>query len=309
MLSHPLADLCQQAAEERDRGHGDTVTFSAKVFLPVTRLCRDTCAYCTFAHPPRANVPAFMTAAEVLAVARDGERAGCTEALLTLGDKPELRYPQATAELAAMGFDTTIEYVRHLCELLLTETSLLPHVNAGVMTAAEIAALRDVSVSQGLMLETTAEAVLHAGGAHANCPDKQPEVRLKTIEDAGALGAFSLTPLPCHQHNLSTGKYWHTTEDAQKVDHFWNCAWAALEMSFRRSLPNIGGATVGCLGLHSDRFLPHATCSPWVAPLSLSLSLALSLSLSLSLQRERQDRERVRERETTSTITRSCCRA
>ena len=186
MLAHPLQDLCQLAVGECDKRQDAVVTFSPKVFLPVTHLCRDTCAYCTFAQPPEAGSRAYMTTAEVLQVARTGEAAGCTEALLTLGDKPELRYPAARAELDELGFATTLEYVWHLCKAILTETTLLPHVNAGVMTKEEMAMLRDVSVSQGLMLETTAPEVLRPGGAHAGCPDKLPAARLDTIAHAGA---------------------------------------------------------------------------------------------------------------------------
>jgi FO synthase len=186
MLHHPLDDLCQQAAALRDEAHPTAVTFSPKVFLPITRLCRDACGYCTFAQPPRAGVRAYMTAAEVLGVARRGAAAGCTEALLTLGDKPELLYPQARAELEQLGFASTIEYVAHICAVVMRETGLLPHVNAGVMSRGELTAVRHVSASQGLMLESTAAEVLEPGGAHDGCPDKEPDARLATIRDAGA---------------------------------------------------------------------------------------------------------------------------
>ena len=186
MLAQPLDDLCHQAAALRDEGHPTIVTFSPKVFLPITRLCRDSCGYCTFAQPPRPGQCAYMTLDEILATAAQGAAAGCTEALLTLGDKPELLYAEARAELNSLGFSSTVDYVRYICAAILRKTGMLPHVNAGVMTRAELAALRDVSASQGLMLESTSAAVLAPGGAHGGCPDKDPAARLDTIRAAGA---------------------------------------------------------------------------------------------------------------------------
>jgi FO synthase len=163
------------------------VTYSPKVFIPLTKLCRDVCHYCTFAHPPRKGERAYMTAAEVLAVARAGAEAGCHEALFTLGDKPELRYRAAREELAALGCETTIEYLARMCALVLDETGLLPHVNPGVMTREEIALLRTVSASQGLMLETISTRLSRKGMPHYGSPDKLPERRLETIRLAGEL--------------------------------------------------------------------------------------------------------------------------
>jgi FO synthase len=163
------------------------ITYSPKVFIPLTKLCRDVCHYCTFAHPPRRGERAYMTADEVLAVARAGAEAGCHEALFTLGDKPELRYRAAREELAALGCETTIEYVARMCELVLAETGLLPHVNPGVMTRDELALLREVSASQGIMLETASERLSQKGGPHYGSPDKWPERRLETIRLAGEL--------------------------------------------------------------------------------------------------------------------------
>ncbi len=186
-LAHetPLEALLAQAAALRDAGHGVRVTYSRKAFIPLTRLCRDVCTYCTFAHPPRAGERCYMTADEVLAVAREAERAGCHEALFTLGDKPELRYRRAAEELAEMGYASTVEYVAAMCRLILDETTLFQHVNAGVMTREEIASLRDVSISQGVMLESTAQHLCEKGGPHYGSPDKAPAVRLAMIEDAG----------------------------------------------------------------------------------------------------------------------------
>ena len=185
LLEAPLDDLLA-AARERRRG-GGLVTYSPKVFIPLTTLCRDVCGYCTFARPPRRGERAFMTEEEVLAIARAGAAAGCTEALFTLGDKPELRYKVARAELAALGCETTLEYLGRVAKLVLEETGLLPHLNPGVMSREELAALRPVSASMGIMLETVAERLSAKGGPHWASPDKLPERRLETIELAGEL--------------------------------------------------------------------------------------------------------------------------
>src|SRR5271156_510558 len=150
----PLAELIDAAGRLRDEGHGRNLSYSRKVFIPLTHLCRDVCHYCTFAKRPRAGHSAYLSSDEVLAIARAGATAGCTEALFTLGDKPELRYRAAREALAALGHETTISYLREMCALVLKETSLLPHVNPGVMTREEIASLREVSASQGIMLES-----------------------------------------------------------------------------------------------------------------------------------------------------------
>jgi FO synthase len=163
------------------------VTYSPKVFIPLTKLCRDVCHYCTFAHPPRRGQRAYMTGDEVLAVARAGAEAGCHEALFTLGDKPELRYRAAREELAELGCATTIEYLARMCELVLAETGLLPHVNPGVMTRNDMELLRPVSASMGLMLEGTSRRLSEKGGPHYGSPDKLPARRLETIELAGEL--------------------------------------------------------------------------------------------------------------------------
>jgi FO synthase len=163
------------------------VTYSPKVFIPLTKLCRDVCHYCTFAHPPRRGERAYMSGDEVLAVARAGAEAGCHEALFTLGDKPELRYRAAREELAELGCATTIDYLARMCELVLAETGLLPHVNPGVMTRADLELLRPVSASMGLMLETASERLSAKGGPHYGSPDKLPARRLETIALAGEL--------------------------------------------------------------------------------------------------------------------------
>ncbi len=182
-----LPDLMAAAAAKRDAMYGRVVTYSRKVFIPLTKLCRDVCHYCTFAERPRAGHAAYLSADEVLAIARAGEAAGCTEALFTLGDKPELRYRAAREALDALGHKTTISYLTAMCALVLKETTLLPHVNPGVMTADEIAALRAVSASQGIMLESTSEKLCEPGGVHYGSPDKHPAARLETIRLAGEL--------------------------------------------------------------------------------------------------------------------------
>ena len=176
-----------QAAAKRDAAFGRTISYSRKVFIPLTKLCRDVCHYCTFAERPRAGHPVYLSADEVLAIARAGEAAGCTEALFTLGDKPELRYRAAREALAALGHDSTISYLREMCALVLKETTLLPHANPGVMTREEIASLREVSASQGVMLESTSERLCEQGGVHYGSPDKHPAVRLETLRLAGEL--------------------------------------------------------------------------------------------------------------------------
>jgi FO synthase len=173
------------AARLRDEVVGPCITYSKKVFVPLTKLCRDTCGYCTFAHPPRPGERAYLTIDEVLEIARAGERAGCKEALFTLGDKPERKWSQARAELSALGFSTTIEYLITACKAVLDNTSLLPHANPGTLTYDELAALKEVAVSQGAMLETISERLLRRGMAHFGAPDKKPAVRLASLEDAG----------------------------------------------------------------------------------------------------------------------------
>ncbi|HLJ18594.1 MAG TPA: 7,8-didemethyl-8-hydroxy-5-deazariboflavin synthase CofG, partial [Stellaceae bacterium] len=177
--------LMEAAARRRDLGHGNVVSYSRKVFIPLTQLCRDVCHYCTFAHPPRRDERAFLSRDQVLAIARAGAAAGCKEALFTLGDKPELRYDVAREELRALGHETTIGYLAEMARLVLEETGLLPHANPGVLTRQDIAALRAVSVSQGLMLESSSERLYERGGPHFGSPDKHPAVRIETIRLAG----------------------------------------------------------------------------------------------------------------------------
>jgi FO synthase len=173
------------AATLRDEGHGGLVSYSRKVFIPLTQLCRDVCHYCTFAHPPRPGEPAYLSSDQVLEIARAGARAGCHEALFTLGDKPELRYAAARDALERLGHDSTLSYLAEMAGLVLRETGLLPHLNPGLMTRGDIDRLRAVSVSQGIMLETAAERLRRRGGPHFGSPDKDPAARLETIRLAG----------------------------------------------------------------------------------------------------------------------------
>ena len=187
MRKADMRTMMQAARGLRDQGHGSIVSYSRKVFIPLTRLCRDVCHYCTYAQAPRDIGNPYMSRDEVLTMARAGEQAGCKEALFTLGDKPELRYRVAREALAELGCETTIDYVAQMADLVLQETTLLPHINAGVMTGKDIARLRKVSVSQGLMLESAATRLCEEGGPHDGSPDKQPQRRLDTIRLAGEL--------------------------------------------------------------------------------------------------------------------------
>ncbi|MBB6468407.1 FO synthase [Aminobacter lissarensis] len=180
-----LQPLLSAARHRRDWAHGDQVSYSRKVFIPLTQLCRDVCHYCTFAHPPRKGQRAFLTRDEVLAIAEAGKKAGCKEALFTLGDKPELRYRVAREELKALGHETTISYLAEMASVVLKETGLLPHINPGLLTSEDLAALRSVSISQGIMLESVSKRLCEKGGAHHGSPDKAPAARLDTIRRAG----------------------------------------------------------------------------------------------------------------------------
>ena len=182
-----LAALVAAAAAMRDQAHRRVISYSRNCFIPLTKLCRDVCHYCTFAQPPRPGERAYLTIDEVLDIARGAAAAGCTEALFTLGDKPELRYETARRELAALGHETTISYLAEAARAVVEETGLLPHLNPGVMTAADIALLREASVSQGIMLESVSPRLLEKGQAHHGSPDKEPAARLETIRLAGEL--------------------------------------------------------------------------------------------------------------------------
>ena len=182
-----LQSLLRTAAQLRDRHKGRVVTFSPKIFVPLTNLCRDFCGYCTFRKAPEDVGAKTMTLDEVLRVVRQGERLGCTEVLFSLGDKPEAIYPEMKQFLAARGHQRTLDYLHQACRAVLDESELLPHANPGVMGKADLHRLKEVNVSMGLMLESVSERLLLPGGAHDNAPDKRPAVRLRTLETAGKL--------------------------------------------------------------------------------------------------------------------------
>ncbi|MEX2280624.1 MAG: 7,8-didemethyl-8-hydroxy-5-deazariboflavin synthase CofG [Acidimicrobiia bacterium] len=178
------APLFATAAELGRQGHGDVITYSRKVFIPLTTLCRDVCTYCTFAKPPGAG-GVYLEPDEVMAVARAGDERGCTEALFTLGDRPEARWPQAREFLAAKGHESTLQYVEAMSRLVVEETGLFPHANPGVMSRDEIRMLRPTNVSMGMMLENISPRLAEPGMPHYGSPDKEPQARVDTIEAAG----------------------------------------------------------------------------------------------------------------------------
>lgn len=183
----PLPDLLQAASEVRARGKGTVVSFSKKVFIPLTTLCRDYCGYCTFRKDPGEPGADFMTPDEVLALAEQGRQAGCKEALFSLGDQPERIFPEAREFLRKQGFTRTLDYLAAVSELTLAETGLLPHANPGVMDRTALVRLKESNASAGLMLENVSPRLMRDGLPHANAPDKVPALRLRTIEEAGKL--------------------------------------------------------------------------------------------------------------------------
>jgi len=184
LLGAPLPDLLVEAAATRGRARGNRITWSPKVFIPLTRLCRDRCGYCTFATAPARLPSPYLSPEEVLAIALAGAFAGCHEALFTLGEAPEDRYPAARVWLDDHGYATTVDYLAAMCGLVLAETGLLPHANAGAMSKEELSRLREVSASQGMMLESLNPDL----DCHRGAPDKEPARRLATLESAGSLG-------------------------------------------------------------------------------------------------------------------------
>lgn len=181
----PLTALLEAASEVRELGKGKTVSFSKKVFIPLTTLCRDYCGYCTFRKDPGEPGAHFMTPDEVLALAEEGRRAGCKEALFSLGDQPERIFPEARAFLRQQGYARTLDYLAAMCELVLDRTGLLPHANPGLMDGATLERLKDSNASVGLMLENISVRLMRDRLPHANAPDKVPLLRLRTMEEAG----------------------------------------------------------------------------------------------------------------------------
>ena len=177
-----------QAAHVRDVHWGQRMTYSRKVFVPLTNMCRDDCGYCTFVQKPDSPSARVMTPEQVLHTVREGERLGCKEVLFSLGEKPELRYQKARDELARLGYESMVDYLAEICKLVLSETSLLPHVNAGTLSEEDVRKLKPVSVSMGMMLENVSRRLTGPGEAHYACPDKVPLQRVRTLERAGCNG-------------------------------------------------------------------------------------------------------------------------
>lgn len=189
----PLTELMRRARAVRDRAHGTRITYSPKVFIPLTMLCRDKCGYCTFAQPPARLEAPYLAPDEILAIARRGAEVGCHEALFTLGERPEERYPVAAEWLAEHGYASTVDYLEAMARLVLEETGLLPHANAGALHPEELAQLRTVAPSQGMMLESLRDDL----EAHRGSPDKTPARRLATLEAAGDLRIPFTTGILC----------------------------------------------------------------------------------------------------------------
>src|SRR5947209_10406163 len=183
----PLSELLAAATALRAQGKGTVITFSKKVFIPLTTLCRDYCSYCTFRKDPGQPGAHFMTPDEVLAMAEEGRRAGCKEALLSLGDQPERIFREEREFLRGQGYRRTLDYLAAMCELVLERTGLLPHANPGVMDGAALDRLKESNASVGLMLENVSVRLMRDGLPHANAPDKVPVLRLRTMEEAGKL--------------------------------------------------------------------------------------------------------------------------
>ncbi len=186
-MGSDLPALLHAASVLRDRHKGYNVSYSRKVFIPLTNICRDRCGYCTFRKDPWEAGAKTMTPDEVLAVAEAGAKLGCKEALFSLGDKPEVLYPAYRHTLATLGYRRTLDYLRAACELVLKHTPLLPHANPGLMSYRDLAMLREFNASMGMMLESVSERLLEPGATHDDAPDKRPALRLKTIEHAGKL--------------------------------------------------------------------------------------------------------------------------
>ena len=182
-----LSELMERASKKRDAYWGKMITYSKKVFVPLTNMCRDTCSYCTFVKHPDDPEAKIMSPDEVLRSARKGENSGCKELLFSLGEKPEKRYVKPKKALAALGYESMTDYLYDMCKLVIEKTSLLPHVNAGTLSEYELKKLKNVSASMGMMLETTSKRLNKKGEAHYACPDKVPIQRIRTLVAAGSL--------------------------------------------------------------------------------------------------------------------------
>jgi 7,8-didemethyl-8-hydroxy-5-deazariboflavin synthase CofG subunit len=182
-----LKEIMEKAVQIRNQQWGSTITYSRKVFVPLTNMCRDTCSYCAFVKHPDSPLAKIMSRDEVYDSVKQAEKMGCKEVLFSLGEKPEKRYEKARTELKKLGHTTMIGYLAEMCEWVLRNTSLTPHVNAGTLTEEEIVVLKPFSGSMGMMLETVSTRLLKKGMAHHGCPDKVPDLRLDTLEITGKL--------------------------------------------------------------------------------------------------------------------------
>jgi len=180
-----LFSLMERARTKRDTHWGKKITYSRKVFIPLTNMCRDTCGYCTFVKDPNSSEANILSPEQVMKIVKSGERKGCKEALLSLGEKPELKHPQAKEKLKLLGFTSMVDYLAEICEMIINESSLLPHVNPGTMSESDILLLRPFSASMGMMLETISKRLNKKNGPHYACPDKVPLQRIRTLERAG----------------------------------------------------------------------------------------------------------------------------
>ncbi|MES2999635.1 MAG: 7,8-didemethyl-8-hydroxy-5-deazariboflavin synthase CofG [Pseudomonadota bacterium] len=207
-----LEQLFVQARARRDAYWGAVATYSRKVFIPLTNLCRDSCGYCTFVKQPGEPGAGYLEPDEVLRIAMRGEELGCKEALFSLGEKPELRYPQAREMLARLGYRTTIDYVVAMCALVLSRTSLVPHVNAGTMSTRDLDRVKEVCGSAGLMLENVSRRLMGKGMPHYACPDKVPLQRLRTLEVAGKASVPMTTGIL-----IGIGETWDERIDSLKA--------------------------------------------------------------------------------------------
>ena len=186
-INETIDELCLAAASIRDTSKGNTITFSPKVFIPLTHLCRDYCGYCTFRKDPEDIRNLYMNPEEILEVVKSGEKLGCTEALFTLGERPELRFEEAQKWLTERGYKTTLEYLNAMCKLVIENSDLLPHANPGTMSKNELREIKKYNASAGLMLESTSSLLYQEGGPHEFAPSKRPIVRIKTMKNAGEL--------------------------------------------------------------------------------------------------------------------------
>ena len=186
LIGANVEELCSTASNLRDRGKGRIISFSPKVFIPLTQLCRDFCSYCTYRQDP-GDGPLYMTPEAILKTAKLGQERGCREALFVLGERPDLKYPEARVWLRDRGYDSSLHYLHDMCQLVLKETKLYPHSNPGTMTSRELRALKEVNVSMGLMLESSSPRLVEAGGPHEHAPSKHPRLRLRTLRQAGEL--------------------------------------------------------------------------------------------------------------------------